>query len=92
MLVVCICKCFAWFYGEKGIRTLEVKNLHTFQMCSLVHSDTSPIFVSNNYIPFFNKINETIYKNNINIIIAINEFPITRSETPKIPYLKVFTI
>ena len=30
--------------GERGIRTLDTrKRIHTFQACSLSHSDTSPL-------------------------------------------------
>lgn len=35
--------------GERGIRTLDTrKRIHTFQACSLSHSDTSPIGRDNN--------------------------------------------
>ena len=37
------------FGGERGIRTLDTrKRIHTFQACSLSHSDTSPIGRDNN--------------------------------------------
>lgn len=35
--------------GERGIRTLDTrKRIHTFQACSLSHSDTSPFGRDNN--------------------------------------------
>ncbi len=37
------------FGGERGIRTLDTrKRIHTFQACSLSHSDTSPFGRDNN--------------------------------------------
>ena len=37
------------FGGERGIRTLDTrKRIHTFQACSLSHSDTSPTGRDNN--------------------------------------------